>query len=264
MKTHRSIVVALCGALALFPLVGCGGSSDADDKDQSPKQEVVADQTTAQKEAQANETASNETQPAHETLDGGWTASYLAAQNLSDDEKAIFEEAAQQWSDQGLEPVQVLGTQVVAGRNIAYLCRMGVTSDEDATAWAVAVVYEDPEGGVHMSLVRPIDITQIRVASTSAPQDVMGGWEISVPEQANTLPDEQAQAAFAAAAEKGYEGVSLKPIALLGTQVVAGTNYLVLCEGEGNLYVAQVYEDLDGNAQISEANVFDLLAYTSA
>ena len=69
-------------------------------------------------------------------------------------------------------------------------------------------------------------------------------------------------------AQQGYAGVGFTPIALLGTQVVAGTNYKFLCDGTAavqnpaaELYVVTVYEDPSGNAEISSAEAFDLLYY---
>lgn len=64
------------------------------------------------------------------------------------------------------------------------------------------------------------------------------------------------------------DGVSLSSIAVLGTQVVAGTNYrllvygnLIIAEPRTDLYVVDVYENLDGEAEITSIAPFDLLAY---
>ena len=55
------------------------------------------------------------------------------------------------------------------------------------------------------------------------------------------------------------EGVRYTPIALLGTQVVAGTNYQVLCaaevvvpDAETEYVVVTIYEDLEGNVEITD------------
>ena len=62
--------------------------------------------------------------------------------------------------------------------------------------------------------------------------------------------------------------VEINPLALLGTQVVSGTNYLILGTGHAvvqnpvtSLYVATVYEDLQGNCKCTDVSQFDLLAY---
>lgn len=55
------------------------------------------------------------------------------------------------------------------------------------------------------------------------------------------------------------EGVRYTPIALLGTQVVAGTNYQVLCaaevavpDAETEYAVVTIYEDLEGNVEVTD------------
>ena len=52
-------------------------------------------------------------------------------------------------------------------------------------------------------------------------------------------------------------GVDYEPIAYLGYQIVAGKNYLILCESKivvpdpiPSLTLVTVYEDLDGNCKI--------------
>lgn len=60
------------------------------------------------------------------------------------------------------------------------------------------------------------------------------------------------------AATKGITDEVYEPIALLGTQVVAGTNYCFLCEvidvddGEKEYELVYVYVDLEGNATITD------------
>ena len=71
---------------------------------------------------------------------------------------------------------------------------------------------------------------------------------------------DEAKAAF----EKATEGllcVDYVPVALLSTQVVAGTNYRILCEAtevypgaETHYAVMTVYEGLDGSANILGIN----------
>ena len=85
-----------------------------------------------------------------------------------------------------------------------------------------------------------------------AGEELAGGWQKP---ESTELTDE-AKAAFEKATE-GLVGVDYKPVALLGTQVVAGTNYRILCEAtvvypgaETKEVVMTIYEDLDGNASI--------------
>lgn len=99
-------------------------------------------------------------------------------------------------------------------------------------------------------------------APESAP--LAGGW--AVDEGASALTADE-QAAFDKATE-GTDYASYKAVAVMGTQVVAGTNYAVLCyDGKdaetngGAWYIGVVYADLEGNAQITSMKPFDLLSY---
>ncbi|WP_315505220.1 hypothetical protein [Oribacterium parvum] len=63
--------------------------------------------------------------------------------------------------------------------------------------------------------------------------------------------------AFEAAFPNGYNGTHYKPIALLGTQVVSGTNYLYLCKSTWTDYqenvsfvLLQIYQDLSGKSEV--------------
>lgn len=88
-----------------------------------------------------------------------------------------------------------------------------------------------------------------------------GGWELSdvkadIPEEAYT--------AFSAAME-GFTGVSYEPVALLGTQVVAGINYSFLCkaqivvpDAEPYYAIVCVYAGVDGTNEILGIAPLDL------
>lgn len=98
-------------------------------------------------------------------------------------------------------------------------------------------------------------------------EGVAGGWYYYGGAARDILPEEAAQA-FEKAVD-GMVGSDLVPVALLATQVVSGTNYMVLCtstpvvpDAETSLCVAVVYEDLEGNAELRSIKDFDALAYT--
>jgi hypothetical protein len=89
---------------------------------------------------------------------------------------------------------------------------------------------------------------------------VVGGWTLSE----DAALSEEARAAFEKAME-GFTGVGYEPLALIGTQVVSGTNYCILCEGrvivpDAAPYYAlvYVYADLKGGAQILNIAALDL------
>ena len=90
-------------------------------------------------------------------------------------------------------------------------------------------------------------------------EKLLGGWEITT-HDAEELP-EDAQKAFDKAKEKLTDG-EYTPVALLATQIVAGTNYCILCQvapkdnTEQKWTLVYIYADLQGNAEIM--NTYDL------
>lgn len=105
------------------------------------------------------------------------------------------------------------------------------------------------------------------IVSEADPGDgqVAGGYTIK-DTAAVELPEEVKEAFDLALAD--YTGIGLTPIAYLGSQVVAGTNYAVLCLGkvlnptaQPSLKVAVIYKDLQGNASIIRVNDFNLADY---
>ena len=96
---------------------------------------------------------------------------------------------------------------------------------------------------------------QAQAANETVP--LAGGWETAAAET-SVLPSD-AQAAFDKAV-KAQEDAVYTPVALLSSQVVAGTNYCVFCQvtgsGEPFWALVYIYEDLKGNAEIT--NVYDL------
>ena len=98
---------------------------------------------------------------------------------------------------------------------------------------------------------------------TVASAAVTGGWEIRTTASA-MLKDAQARKALEKGMEE-YTGYEVKPLALLGTQVVAGTNYCILGYGstvtltpKNNLCLAYVYEDLAGKCEITKIKTIHL------
>ena len=94
------------------------------------------------------------------------------------------------------------------------------------------------------------------ITSDSTSVVLEGGWEIT---QGSLAPADNpdAKEAFDKALE-GLTGCDYDLIAVLGSQVVAGTNYSYLCretivfpDAEPDFAVLNVYEDLNGNAEIT-------------
>lgn len=198
---------------------------------------------------------------------GGWTVSDAGVSRLSEEEQQIFDAAAQELLGVDYTPAVVLATQLVSGTNYAFLCSKKVVVPDAEPGWCVVVIYRDLSGTSKVTAVNDIDLTEIHILDNVDTTQAVGAWKLKAPEENGVLSDEAAQAAFDKAVS-AYVGVGLKPIALLGSQLVAGTNYKVLCYGTTvtqepveSLYIADVYADLEGGAVFSDVQIFDFLAY---
>lgn len=92
-------------------------------------------------------------------------------------------------------------------------------------------------------------------AAEAASEMLAGGWE--APGNTDIGKHPEAKAALEKAAAE-MTGAEYEPVSLLATQVVAGTNYCILCKVTAVVPDAQpeydlvyVYEDLDSNAEIT-------------
>ena len=146
------------------------------------------------------------------------------------------------------EAVAVLGTQVVAGMNTCILCRVTPVVPDAVSQWALVYLYEDLDGNA--------EITQVVDLMTAPEEGAVGGW---MSNQGDEALEADANAALETALER-MDGTDYEVIAVLGSQVVAGMNYRLLCwatpvvpDPEGSFCLVTVYQGLDGNAEITEA-----------
>lgn len=112
--------------------------------------------------------------------------------------------------------IAYLGSQVVNGTNHAVLAKQTIVTGRD-TANIVVLVFNEKPNEVKVTLVG-VD----RLVEGGLP---MGGTVI---EPSTTISDEAASAW--SEAFEGFVGSKVMPIALLGTQIVKGTNYIFAAE----------------------------------
>ena len=86
---------------------------------------------------------------------------------------------------------------------------------------------------------------------------VDGGWSVT---QGSTKIDKHMRKVFSQALY-GLVGCTYEPVALLGKQVAAGTNYCLLCRltpvvpnAESHWGLVYIYEDLQGHAELKEVH----------
>ena len=97
-----------------------------------------------------------------------------------------------------------------------------------------------------------LTLTMWTAASAASAEAIPGGWMITTDAQVT----EEARQALDQALE-GFVGSKIEPVALLGTQVVAGMNYCLLCRitpdapnAAPDYDLVYVYQALDGTAEL--------------
>ena len=196
---------------------------------------------------------------------GGWVFSDQAYYNLSDDKKAVFESAiANTYNGTStFEAVQTLASESVPGANYAFLCKETPAGSEEPTNWSVLTVYVDWDGNATLTHVEKIDPLNLKTLDEVPPEEP-GCWTVLRTDKGLTLSHAVTDAMM-------IPGMSYVPTAIIATQVVAGTNYRILAYGtqvteysgeRTDLYVVEVFERLDGTAEVTNISVFDIASYT--
>ena len=129
----------------------------------------------------------------------------------------------------------------------------------------VSMIYPKSKTGKAESFMRKLVCILTLLCALALPalaEPLAGGWQVA--ESAEVTED--ALEAFSIAAE-ALDGVAYEPIALLGTQVVAGMNYCILCrawpatpDAQVGFVLAYVYADLEGNATFTHFAQIDIAA----
>ena len=238
----KKLSVVLLAFVLLFVMATCGSS----------------DQTS-------ENTSGTETS---EPVTGGWELFDNKTNVLPEDVQASFDKASETFTGSELKPVAYVASQVVAGTNYMILCEAATTTEQPKTSYQMVIVYADLEGKAEITQMKEFDLTAyVEGDSTEiSAEKLAGGWEPAEDRSSVVIPQE-AKDVFDKAAGN-LDGNELEPMALLGTQVVAGTNYAFLCfstlqteETINGIQVVTVYEDLDGNAEITNICTVDPADY---
>ncbi len=240
MKKIISLFLASILIMAFF--AGCGKKAENKNESSKPTLEDVTD-------------------TGNENVSGGWTANTTFGEaQIPAEAKEAFDKAMTDFTGVAYTPVAYLGSQVVAGTNFAFLCTGTTMTATPETQLKVVTIYRDLENNAEVKDIKGIDIA-IKEDAEIDYEPTEGGWNVT--DAVGTDLGDEANKAFNAALE-GMTGVAYKPIALLGTQVVAGTNYAVLCtattvtaEPANALAVVYVYAGVQGENEILGINAFD-------
>lgn len=206
----------------------------------------------------------NETVIEERNIVGGWDIDIPINQiDLPDHAQEVFEKATSNYKEMKLTPVSLIGTQIVSGTNYMYLCK---GEKDSSTKWVFVTIYNDASNNVEIKNVKYFNLNDyVNVNSESNYQQTLGGW--SVNNNIETKLDDEIQEVFDKAV-KDNEKMTYKPIALLGEQVVAGTNYAVLAVGENkentsihSINLLTIYNELDGTSTLVSSSYVPLAQY---
>ena len=166
---------------------------------------------------------------------GGWSAAESI--ELSEEAREAFEKAMEGLTGVDYEPLALIGTQLVSGTNYAILCEARAVAPDAQPYYAVVFVYRDLQGGAKLLKIAALDLGAIAEsgkveAAGAAPEQLVGGWTV----------DRESSVEL--------EGALLH----LASQVVAGTNHCLLCEGGELVFV---YENLEGETEVTSRAVID-------
>ena len=197
-----------------------------------------------------------------EMMTGGWQALY--GDELTDEQKAVFEKALEGLVGVDYVPIVCLGTQVVAGTNYCFLAKATVVYPDAKPKYVLVYIYEDLEGNAEIMNFADMPVIPNEYGEAEpipAEETLMGGWAYA---ESYEITDEIKARFDAALNSYGYLAV-YEPIANLGTQVVAGTNRCILVrftertpEAQPQYKLFYVYEDLEGGAEITDTINFDI------
>ena len=223
MKMVKTFAALALAAVLLLSLAACGKTVQGPKKEETEKTAETAEAPVV----------------------GGWERA--EDPTVTDEVRTLMEKATAGLAGASYTPIAYLASQVVAGRNLAILCRTAPVIPDAEETYAVVILWEDPEGNVQMTEVRKMD-------TEAAINGLAGGW---YEPESPALTDEL-KAVFDKAME-GFAGVGYVPVAMVAQQVVAGMNYRFLCEAttvlpgaETDYALVTVYKDLNGNAEITE------------
>ncbi len=182
---------------------------------------------------------------ADDRLDGGYTAA--KSPKLTKSRKKLFKKAFKGFVGSEVKPMAYLASQVVAGTNHLYLCTIKAVVPDAQEYYCFVTIYEDLEGNVSIS---GIENTEVATDINNLPGGIFAASKVKV--------SKSIKKAFKKAA-KELLGVSYKPVAVLTEQIVAGTNYCILCEsqvvypGASKEYsIVHLYVGLDGSSEITD------------
>lgn len=216
----------------------------------------LADESSVTTESESSELTSETTGESAETTMDNTSDEWVVSNSIeiTDDLGDLFSRAVDNLVGVGYTPVYYLGYIQSGGTIHCFLCESVVIVPDAIPYWSLVYVFEDAEGnaavtGMYVPEYNPSDAV---VMTQDLPTDLVpGGWsavfDIDLYVDMNSLID----------GESSY--TMCMPLA---SQVVAGTNYAILCQVEDSeglsWSIVYVYQDLNGTQEVIGTSTLDL------
>jgi hypothetical protein len=263
----KGAIIGLAAVTVLASMfAGCagggGGNTVVQGKESSPSEADGG--SSVDTSAQASEEAS---------VSGRWTLENSFMPLLTADRQAVFEKAISVLNDASYEPVFVIGDQVVAGRNSAYLCHRKTSGPEAEQSWVVVVVYEDLKGDAEVIAINGFNPEDVYTVDPKVEEYMLvGGWSCPSDEINPQALSDEAYDAFRKATTNSDSSMYFEPIVLLASMRAEDTYYRLLCRGTyygteppmSNIYMVDVCVNGNGKASIYSYKRVDVSAYVKA
>lgn len=196
--------------------------------------------------------------------DGAWTGSKARYSFLTSSQEKIFNKAVKKVTGVEYEPVALLAKQTVAGTNYIYLCKGTTVTKKPVKAWYVMSVNKNLKNKVSINSIKKLKVAKIKTNKNPRTETAPGGLNIVGVKYRSKALSPAVRKVFKKATEK-YTGFELRPIALLGTQVVNGKNYRILCYAKNNttkdLFIVEIYKSSSGKCKLKSCKSLDLESY---
>ena len=251
MNTMKKFLAVLLSAAMVASLAACAGKNPANAG------------TDAQKTSSLSAQSEAETQP-DDAADGGWEYNQgKLSLDQNAEAKAAFDKATEGLVGCGYEPIALIGSQVAAGTNYCILCKSTPVYPDAEASYVLLYVYADLDGKAEITDIRDF------AGTNDSDEPIVGGLEMNQGE-ASVDKNADVKAAFDKALD-GLVGCSYETVAYIGSQVVSGTNYVILCRttpvcpgAESTFSLVTIYEDLSGNAKLTDVTELDLADNTKS
>ena len=177
-------------------------------------------------------------------------------QMLNDDIIKVFNE-----SEEKLEPIALLGEQVVSGTNYMFFTKK---EEEGKKEYKIAIIYKNLQGEIKITSIKDFNVEKYANKDIELDtEETTGGWITNIPGKPIML-DQKTQNYFDKATSE-LTDMNYFPISVLAKQEKTSTNYAILCFGNSfnknqitEIFILTINVDEEDTAKIISSKAVNL------